>query len=69
MADLTQILQAVKRGDENSSQRLLPLVYDELRRLGFKVLVGTTDKPHGLREAYLVDDDGYVWVPDVHVKI
>ena len=33
MADLTQILQAVKRGDENSSQRLLPLVYDELRRL------------------------------------
>ena len=69
MADLTQILQAVKRGDENSSQRLLPLVYDELRRLGFKVLVGTTDKPHGLREAYLVDADGYVWVPDVHVKM
>ena len=23
------------------------------------------DKPHGLREAYLVDVDGYVWVPDV----
>ena len=38
------------------------------RRLGFKVLVATTDKPHGLREAYLVDADGYVWVPDVHVK-
>jgi len=38
------------------------------RRLGFKVLVETTDKPHGLREAYLVDADGYVWVPDVHVK-
>ena len=39
------------------------------RHLGFKVLVGTTDKPHGLREAYLVDADGYVWVPDVHVKM
>jgi len=39
------------------------------RHLGFKVLVGTTHKPHGLREAYLVDADGYVWVPDVHVKI
>jgi uncharacterized glyoxalase superfamily protein PhnB len=38
------------------------------RRLGFKVLVATTDKPHGLREAYLADTDGYVWVPDVHVK-
>ena len=38
------------------------------RRLGFKVLVSATDKPHGLREAYLVDADGYVWVPDVHAK-
>ena len=33
MAELTQILQAVERGEENSSERLLPLVYDELRRL------------------------------------
>ncbi len=33
MADLTQILQAVERGEENSSERLLPLVYEELRRL------------------------------------
>jgi RNA polymerase sigma factor (TIGR02999 family) len=33
MSDLTQILQAVERGEENSSERLLPLVYDELRRL------------------------------------
>ena len=33
MTDLTQILQAVERGEENSSERLLPLVYDELRRL------------------------------------
>ncbi len=27
-----------------------------------------TDKRHGLREAYLVDDDGYVWVADVALK-
>src|SRR5216110_891525 len=33
MADLTQILRAVERGEENSSERLLPLVYEELRRL------------------------------------
>src|SRR6266567_7091745 len=33
MAELTRILQAVERGEENSSERLLPLVYDELRRL------------------------------------
>ncbi len=35
------------------------------RRLGFPVLASTTDKPHGLREAYLLDADGYIWVPDV----
>jgi len=32
---------------------------------GFKVLDGPRDQPdHGLREAHLVDADGYVWVPD-----
>lgn len=35
------------------------------RRRGDIVLQGATDKPHGLREAVLVDPDGYVWVPDV----
>jgi catechol 2,3-dioxygenase-like lactoylglutathione lyase family enzyme len=35
--------------------------------LGFRVLSPATDKPHGLREAHLVDDDGYVWVADVPV--
>ena len=36
------------------------------RRLGFEVLSPATDKGHGLREAYIRDPDGYVWVPDVH---
>ena len=35
------------------------------RRLGFEILQPATDKPHGLREAYIADGDGYVWVPDV----
>ena len=34
-------------------------------RLGYRVIDGARDKPHGLREAYLEDADGYVWVPDV----
>ncbi len=34
-------------------------------RLGYTVLVKPTDKPHGLREAYVVDPDGYVWVADI----
>ena len=37
------------------------------RRLGFEVLSPATDKGHGLREAHLRDNDGYVWVPDVPV--
>jgi catechol 2,3-dioxygenase-like lactoylglutathione lyase family enzyme len=33
------------------------------RELGFEVLAGALDKPHGLREAYIIDQDGYLWVP------
>ncbi len=36
------------------------------QRLGFALLAPPTDKPHGLREAFIMDADGYVWVPDVH---
>ena len=25
--------------------------------------IEATDKPHGLREAYILDPDGYCWVP------
>jgi RNA polymerase sigma factor (TIGR02999 family) len=33
MKDITLMLQEIERGDEMASERLLPLVYDELRRL------------------------------------
>src|SRR6266478_1058966 len=33
MSDVTQILQAVERGDAKAAHELLPLVYNELRRL------------------------------------
>ena len=32
---------------------------------GYTVLKGASDRPHGLREAYIIDPDGYTWVPDV----
>jgi uncharacterized glyoxalase superfamily protein PhnB len=32
---------------------------------GYTVLIGAQDKRHGVREAYLIDRDGYVWVPDI----
>jgi predicted enzyme related to lactoylglutathione lyase len=30
---------------------------------GAVILQPPTDKPHGLREAYILCDDGYAWVP------
>ena len=33
------------------------------RARGNDVLAPAADKPHGLREVYLADPDGYVWVP------
>ncbi len=35
------------------------------REHGHTVLEGATDKPHGLREVYILDPDGYLWVPGV----
>ncbi|MEP0963405.1 MAG: glyoxalase [Roseobacter sp.] len=31
--------------------------------LGAAILQAPTEKPHGLREAYILCDDGYAWVP------
>ncbi len=35
---------------------------------GGTVLAGSADKPHGLREAYLLDADGYLWVPSIALE-
>ncbi len=32
-------------------------------RGGFTILQEPTDKPHGLREAYILCENGYAWVP------
>lgn len=38
------------------------------KELGLEVISPATDKGHGLREAYIKDVDGYVWVPDVRIN-
>jgi len=58
VADLTQILNAVEQGDPKAAAELLPLVYDELRRLAARRLAeekpGQTLQPTALvHEAYL----------------
>lgn len=64
MTDVTRILCAVVQGDPSAAAQLLPLVYDELRRLAAERLAhekpGQTLQPTALvHEAYvrLVDSD------------
>jgi RNA polymerase sigma factor (TIGR02999 family) len=56
--EVTRVLSAVERGDANAAGQLLPLVYDELRRLAAQRLArekpGHTLQPTALvHEAYL----------------
>jgi RNA polymerase sigma factor (TIGR02999 family) len=58
MADVTHILSAIEQGDPHAAAQLLPLVYDELRRLAAAKLAqekpGQTLQPTALvHEAYL----------------
>ncbi len=68
MSDVTQILNAVTAGDAAASSQLLPLVYDELRKLAAWKLAsessGQTLQPTDLvHEAWLrlVGDDESQW--------
>lgn len=58
MNDLTRILSAIEQGDRHAADQLLPIVYDELRRLAAQKLSqekpGQTLEATGLvHEAYL----------------
>ena len=58
MSDVTQILSALERGDAGAASRLLPLIYDELRKLAAQKLAheqpGQTLQPTALvHEAFL----------------
>ena len=38
VSDVTQILSAIEQGDPSAAEQLLPLVYDELRKLAAQKL-------------------------------
>lgn len=68
MSDITQVIQAVGRGDRQASEELLPLVYEELRRLAtFRMAresAGQTLQPTALvHEAWvrLVENRSRTW--------
>lgn len=35
---------------------------------GWTVLSGSIDKPHGLRECVILDEEGYAWVPSAPLR-
>jgi RNA polymerase sigma factor (TIGR02999 family) len=55
MSDATRILQAIEQGDQQAAEQLLPLVYDELRKLAAARLAA--EKPgHTLSATSLVHE-------------
>lgn len=55
MSDVTHILEAIDQGDPQAAERLLPLVYEELRRLASQKLAH--EKPgHTLQATALVHE-------------
>src|SRR5579859_1978967 len=58
MDEVTRILSAIERGDEQAAEQLLPLVYDELRRLAAQKL--TQEKPGQTLEATALVHEAYL---------
>src|SRR5215218_7996088 len=58
VADVTQILNAIERGDPKAAAELLPLVYDELRKLATARL--TVEKPGQALQATALVHEAYL---------
>src|SRR5687768_9781792 len=58
MSDVTQILAAIEAGDPRAASQLLPLVYDELRRLAAQKLV--QEKPGQTLQATALVHEAYL---------
>lgn len=63
MSDVTQILSQLERGEPADSERLLSLVYDELRRLAMARLAN--EKPGQTLQATALVHEAYVRLVDV----
>jgi RNA polymerase sigma factor (TIGR02999 family) len=63
MPDVTRILSAIEQGDSHAADELLPLVYDELRRLAAEKLA--QEKPGQTLQATALVHEAYVRLVDV----
>jgi RNA polymerase sigma factor (TIGR02999 family) len=62
MTDVTHILSAIEQGDTHAAEQLLPLVYDELRKLAAQRLAG--EKPGQTLQATALVHEAYLRLVD-----
>jgi len=63
MSDVTRIMSQIEQGDAQAAEKLLPLVYDELRKLaGAKLAL---EKPGQTLQATALVHDAYIRLVDV----
>jgi RNA polymerase sigma factor (TIGR02999 family) len=63
MSEITHILSAIEQGDPHAAEQLLPLVYDELRKLAAHKLV--QERPGQTLEATALVHEAYIRLVDV----
>jgi RNA polymerase sigma factor (TIGR02999 family) len=63
MSDVTHILSAIEQGDPHAAEQLLPLVYDELRKLAAAKLA--QEKPGQTLQATALVHEAYLRLVDV----
>src|SRR6266480_3521734 len=63
MSDVTRILSAIEQGDPHAAEQLLPLVYEELRKLAAQRLV--QEKPGQTLQATALVHEAYIRLVDV----
>jgi RNA polymerase sigma factor (TIGR02999 family) len=63
MTDVTQILSQIEQGDPSAAEQLMPLVYDELRKLAAAKL--SQENPGQTLQATALVHDAYIRLVDV----
>src|SRR6188768_1664583 len=63
MSEVTHILSAIEQGDPHAAEQLLPLVYDELRKLAAQKLA--REKPGQTMQATALVHEVYLRLVDV----
>ncbi len=65
MSNVTRILSAIEQGDPHAASLLLPLVYDELRKLAAQKLA--QEKPGQTLDATALVHEAYIRLVDVKI--